>query len=126
MQTFDELNSLQGSDSRNMIEGIGGAASSRFEITKKSGSGAGREISRVSDIYLNKSLRELNKHHLGNKTVGTKPFRPMMKQFEDDPGEINANTVMDGVRYGAGQGRDVSLHMAEQVDQIQRNYINHS
>jgi len=110
---------LQASESRNNLD------SSRFEITKKSGSGHG-QIQRVSDIYLNKSLREMSKHHTGNKTVGTKPFRPMMHQFDDDPMELNANTVMDGVRYGAGQARDVSLQMAEQVDQIQRNYINKS
>ena len=31
---------------------------------------------------------------------------------------------MDGIRFGANAGRDVSLFMAERVDQIQRNYIN--
>jgi hypothetical protein len=50
----------------------------------------------------------------------------MMYQFEDDPNEINANTIMDGIRYGASQARDVSIQMAEHVDQIQRNYINQS
>jgi hypothetical protein len=39
-----------------------------------------------------------------------------MRQFEDDPAELNVDTVMDGIRFGANAGRDVSLLMAERVD----------
>jgi hypothetical protein len=42
----------------------------------------------------------------------------MMRQYEDDPSELNVDTVMDGVKYGASLAKDVSLVMADRVDQI--------
>jgi hypothetical protein len=48
--------------------------------------------------------------------MSSKPFRPMMRQFDDDPSELNADTVMEGVRYGSTLAKDVSLVMADRVD----------
>jgi hypothetical protein len=46
-----------------------------------------------------------------------------MQQFDDDPVGLTVETGMDGLRYGASAARDVSMLMANQVDQIQRSYI---
>ena len=95
-------------------------SNTRLEQQRKSG-GTNQELHKISEIYLNKSIQPpLPK----NQSAASRPFRPLLRQFEDEPSELNVDTVMDGIRYGATQAKDVSLAMADRVDQIQRSYIN--
>ena len=51
------------------------------------------------------------------------PFRPTLDRFADDPSELNVDTLMHG-ETGPG-GRDI-LEIAEQLDQMQKDYLSHN
>ena len=78
-----------------------------------------------SDIARMKSFEQIYLGRSSQSKPGQKaarPFRPTMQQFDDDPVELTVETGMDGIRFGASAARDVSIMMANQVTQIQRNY----
>ena len=45
----------------------------------------------------------------------------MMQQFNDDPAELNVHTEMYG--SGCGDGRDMSVVIAENLDRMQKQYL---
>lgn len=75
----------------------------------------------LENIYLNRSHQRSSGQQ--RATTAARPFRPTLRQFEDDPVELTVETAMDGIRFGASAARDVSLLMADRVDQLQRGYI---
>lgn len=80
----------------------------------------------TADMHRMKSFEQI---YLGKSSQSrpsakaARPFRPTMRQFDDDPVELTVDTAMDGLRFGTSAARDVSNLMANQVDQIQRGYI---
>lgn len=83
----------------------------------QSGTTAERRLRGLENIYLSKFNKQ-------DKTGLSKPkkqnyFRPTANQFIDDPEDLNANTEMGGIK-----GRDTSVFMANQLDDLQRQYLN--
>ena len=54
----------------------------------------------------------------------SRPFRPTMDRFADDPQELNVDTTMhrSGLQNG---GRDI-LEIADRLDKMERDYLSHN
>ena len=86
----------------------------------------------LETIYLTKIQkgRQLNqtaaglplaKRHFSGQQKSNEAFRPLMDRFNDDPGELNVHTEMQN--SGLGDGRDMSVVIAENLDKMQRQYL---
>lgn len=63
----------------------------------------------------------LAKRHFSGQGKSNEAFRPLMDRFNDDPSELNVHTEMQ--RMGLGDGRDMSVVIAENLDKMQRQYL---
>ena len=92
--------------------------------------GRGGPVGGLETIYLTKIAKgkqmnatggfSIAKRHLSGQRKSD-AFRPLMHQFNDDPAELNVHTEM--MNSGLGDGRDMSLVIAENLDKMQKQYL---
>ena len=63
----------------------------------------------------------LAKRHFSGQGKSNEAFRPLMDRFNDDPSELNVHTEMQSM--GLGDGRDMSVVIAENLDKMQKQYL---